>query len=345
MGSDNQSADNRSAGLSGDLGKLALPPAATRRSRWKADRHGGGAIDARLSKTGNPEPINPESADAGPITLGSSWLAVWRLTFYLSLTLSLLPLQLIFVLLSSRLAERLPVFYHRLCCRIFGFDLVTVGEISRERPTLFVSNHTSYLDIPVLGATLPASFVAKAEVANWPGFGVLAKLQRTVFIDRKRGTTRNQRDDLQARLDAGDHLILFPEGTSNDGNRVLPFRSALLSVAERRTAQRVLSVQPVSVSYTSLNGLPLGHSLRPLLAWYGDMTLGNHLWEFCRLGRVRVVVEFHPVTSISQFSSRKELARHCFELVADGVSRALAGQTGQPSGQSLAPGLKSDKKP
>jgi 1-acyl-sn-glycerol-3-phosphate acyltransferase len=325
--------------MSGDLGKLTVPaasssdimsPLADQRSRQNTDRRHEAAV----------EPLLPE-----PITLGSSWLATWRLAVYLGLTLSLIPIQLIFVLLSSRLAERLPVFYHRLCCRIFGFDVVTVGEISRARPTLFVSNHTSYLDIPVLGSILPASFVAKTEVANWPGFGVLAKLQRTVFVDRKRGTTHRQRDDLQARLDAGDQLILFPEGTSNDGNRVLPFRSALFSVAERQTAGQVLTVQPVSVSYTSLNGLPLGHSLRPLLAWYGDMTLGNHLWAFCRLGRVRVVVEFHPVTTIGQFPSRKELTRHCFDLVANGVSRALAGQTGQPPGQPLAPVSKTDKKP
>lgn len=330
--------------MSGDLDKLAvpatgssdtIPPATGERSGQKAGRRrqemAGFSAEASITTE--------------PIILGSSWLAIWRLAFYLGLTLSLIPLQLVFVLLSSRLAERLPVFYHRLCCRIFGFDLVTVGEISRSRPTLFVSNHTSYLDIPVLGAILPASFVAKTEVAKWPGFGILAKLQRTVFVDRRRGTTHHQRDDLQARLDAGGNLILFPEGTSNDGNRVLPFRSALLSVAERQIAGQALPVQPVSVSYTSLNGLPLGHSLRPLLAWYGDMTLGSHLWAFCRLGRVRVVVEFHPVTTIGHFPSRKELTRHCFGLVANGVSRALAGQTGQPPGQALAPPAKGDRKP
>lgn len=279
--------------------------------------------------------------EAEPIALGSSWLATWRLTFYFVLTLVLLPAQLTFVLLRLHgLATRLPLHYHRLCCRIFGFEIVRVGAIAKDRPTLFVGNHSSYLDIPVLGATLPASFVAKTEVASWPGFGMLAKLQRTVFVDRKRGSTHRQRDDIQARLEAGGNLILFPEGTSNDGNRVLPFRSALLSVAERKIKDGALTVQPVSVSYTGLNGVPLGHGLRPLLAWYGDMTLGPHLWAFCRLGRVRVVVEFHPPTSIDAFSSRKDLTRYCFERVAGGVAGALAGQTG---GFAL-PGAKTDKK-
>ncbi|MET1028865.1 MAG: lysophospholipid acyltransferase family protein [Dongiaceae bacterium] len=273
---------------------------------------------------------------AEPLTLGSSWLAAWRLGAYISLTLLLIPVQLLLIGLRSRAAEQLPRFYHRLCCRIFGFDLQLIGRMSKVRPTLFVSNHTSYLDIPVLGSILPASFVAKAEVAKWPVFGMLAKLQRTVFVDRRRGSTHKQRDHLQARLEMSDNLVLFPEGTSNDGNRVLPFRSALLSVAENRPQGQALPVQPVSISYVSLNGVPLGHGLRPLLAWYGDMTLASHLWHFCRLGRVRVVVEFHPPTDITAFASRKELTRYCLDHVAGGVSRAITGQVGGDPAIALA---------
>jgi 1-acyl-sn-glycerol-3-phosphate acyltransferase len=312
---------------------LARPVAATSAS---GRRQGKAA-----AKPGKQLTAPVDERDDGPISLGSPWLAAWRLTLYLSLTLPLMPVQLFLVFARLRAAERLPVFYHRLCCRIFGFDIVQLGQVSPARPTLFVSNHSSYLDIPVLGSLMPASFVAKTEVASWPGFGWLAKLQRTVFVDRRRGTTHRQRDDLQSRLEAGDNLILFPEGTSNDGNRVLPFRSALLSVAERQSHGQPLVVQPLSVSYTALNGIPLGHGLRPLLSWYGDMTLGSHLWHFCRLGRVRVVVEFHPATSIAVFASRKELTRHCFDLVATGVSLALAGQ----SAPVLPATLKSDKKP
>ena len=266
---------------------------------------------------------------AEPISLGSSWLASWRLSAYISLTLLLIPVQLLFIGLRWwRAAERLPRFYHRLCCGIFGFDVQLIGTICPTRPVLFVSNHTSYLDIPILGSILSASFVAKSEVAQWPLFGLLAKLQRTVFIDRRRHSMHRQRDSLQARLEAGGNLVLFPEGTSNDGNRVLPFRSALLSVAENRPQGEPLTVQPLSISYVSLNGVPLGHGLRPLLAWYGDMTLASHLWHFCRLGRVRVVVEFHPPTDITAFASRKGLTSYCLDQVAGGVSRAITGQVG-----------------
>jgi 1-acyl-sn-glycerol-3-phosphate acyltransferase len=267
------------------------------------------------------DPIEPGIAPFGSDTLGAR-----RLAGYLVLTLLLMPVQALFVALGLRIAERFPVFYHKLCCRLMGIDIATVGTMSRNRPTLFVSNHTSYLDITVMGALIPGSFVAKAEVAKWPLYGWLAKLQRTVFVDRKRNTSHLQRDQLQQRLAAGDNLILFPEGTSNDGNRVLPFRSALLSVAEQPASDATLVIQPVSVAYFALNGIPMGHGLRPLVAWYGDMTLGPHLWQFSRLGKVTVVVEFHAPVDLKDAGSRKDLTRYCLAAVANGVERALTGR-------------------
>jgi 1-acyl-sn-glycerol-3-phosphate acyltransferase len=267
------------------------------------------------------DPIEPGIAPFGSDTLGAR-----RLVGYLFLTLLLMPVQALFVLLGTRMAERFPIVYHKICCRLMGIDIVTVGTMSRNRPTLFVSNHTSYIDITVFGALIPGSFVAKAEVAQWPLYGWLAKLQRTVFVDRKRNTAHLQRDQLQQRLAAGDNLILFPEGTSNDGNRVLPFRSALLSVAEASSPEAPLVIQPVSVAYVALNGIPMGHGLRPLVAWYGDMTLGPHLWQFSRLGKVTAVVEFHPSVDLKDAGSRKDLTRYCLTAVANGVERALTGR-------------------
>jgi 1-acyl-sn-glycerol-3-phosphate acyltransferase len=257
---------------------------------------------------------------------GSSVLGVLRLSLYGTVTIVLAPVQAAILLLLPRLWWVLPRIYHRLCCGIMGLRVRVVGTPSRTRPTLFVSNHASYLDIPVMGSVLPVSFVAKTEVAQWPGYGLLAKLQRTVFVDRRRHTAARQRDSLQARLAAGDPLVLFPEGTSNDGNRILPFRSALLSVAEAAPAESPLTIQPLSIAYTAINGLPMGWGLRPLVAWYGGMDLGGHLWRFSRLGRVEVVLEFHPPVHVADFPSRKELTRHCAEAVAKGVDRALGGR-------------------
>ncbi|WP_374652127.1 lysophospholipid acyltransferase family protein [Dongia sp.] len=257
---------------------------------------------------------------------GSNLLGILRLSAYFGVTMALSPPQLLLLLLRLRVRNLLPRFYHRLTCRIIGLDVEVRGTMSRKAPTLFVSNHTSYFDIPVLGSLVEGSFVAKTEVGSWPVFGWLSKMQRTVFVDRRRHTTHRQRDELQRRLDAGDNLILFPEGTSNDGNAVLPFRSALLSVAEREARGETLTVQPVSVTYTKLNSLPMGYRNRAYLAWYGDMTLGRHLWQFARLGPARVVVEFHDPISIADFRSRKELTRHCYAQISGGVANALHGK-------------------
>ena len=269
---------------------------------------------------------DPPLAPGGLTPFGSSYLGIFRLAIYGAVTLALTPVQILILLVAPRFWWALPHAYHKLCCRIMGLRVRVVGTPAAARPTLFVSNHVSYLDIPVLGSTVPVAFVAKREVAQWPGYGWLAKLQRTVFVDRRRNTTLEQRDSIRRRLASGDALVLFPEGTSNDGNRILPFRSALLSVAEAAPADRPLAIQPVSIAYTSVNGVPLGWGLRPLVAWYGGMELGGHLWRFSRLGRVEVVVQFHGEVRVGDFPSRKELARYCSDAVAGGVDRALGGR-------------------
>jgi 1-acyl-sn-glycerol-3-phosphate acyltransferase len=195
-----------------------------------------------------------------------------------------------------------------------------------SRPILFVANHCSYSDITVLGSVIAGSFIAKAEVAGWPLFGYLAKLQNTVFIDRAGIKAREQRDGLINRLAAGDSLILFPEGTSHDGNHVLPFKSALFSVAQQKLENgRTIKIQPVSIAYTQLDGIPAGRALKPYFAWYGDMELVSHMWELAGLGLITVEVVFHPAVEMSAFGSRKSLAVHCHQQVSAGVAAANAG--------------------
>jgi 1-acyl-sn-glycerol-3-phosphate acyltransferase len=262
--------------------------------------------------------------------LGPAWIrhtrATLRLAIYLVFTLALIPVQALAVALRWRLCERLPVFYHRVCCRLWGMTIEVRGELTARRPTLLVSNHVSYLDIPVLSTIGPLSFVAKSEVASWPFFGLLAKLQRTVFVDRRRASAVRQRDAIGDRLAARGRLVLFAEGTSNDGNRVLPFKSALFSVAEKTDADADLTLQSISVAYTGLNGMPIGRALRPFYAWYGDMGLGGHLWTFAGLGRTHIIVTLHPPIDPKSWSSRRALAQFMHDQVADGVAAALTGR-------------------
>ena len=265
--------------------------------------------------------------------LGSRLRAFWRLSLYVGFTMPLMALQLFANLADLPIKKSFPLWYHRRCCRILGIRIERRGRPSRVQPTLFVSNHVSYLDITVLGALIPGSFVAKAEVRSWPYFGWLARLQRTVFVERRATRSGQGRSEILDRLKAGDNLILFPEGTSGDGNSVLPFKSALFSVAENWAGDSTLTIQPVSVAYTKLDGLPLGRHLRPFYAWYGDMDLLPHLWQLAGLGQVTVVVHFHAPVTLAELGSRKALSDYCRVQSQRGLSAALSGRR-LPSGQT-----------
>ena len=257
-------------------------------------------------------------------------LAILRITIYLALTLLLVPVQAVAVATSRTLAARIPLYYHRLSCRILGLEVIVRGARSHQRPTLFVVNHASYIDISVLASVVPGSFIAKSEVASWPLFGLLARLQRTVFIERRSGDAAAQRDAITGRLARGDNLILFPEGTSGDGLKVLPFKSALFSVAQTEIPGREITVQPVSIAYTRLDGMPLGRGFKPFVAWYGDMTMAPHLIELLGLGKITVELIFHPPVRLERFADRKALSAHCREVVAQGVAAANAGRAPPP---------------
>jgi len=258
-------------------------------------------------------------------------IAALRLVIFLLWTLVLIPPYGLILACGRRtlpLVRRLARFYWQVTAAIVGFKIKVRGEASAERPTLFVSNHASYLDIIVLGSLLPAVFIAKKEVSSWPGIGLIAKLGRTTFVDRRPRKSVTQRDEMLTRLgSAQESMILFPEGTSNDGNRVLPFKSALLSVAETPVAEgRSLAVQPLTVAYTCLDGVPIGRALRPFYAWYGDMELAPHLWMVLGMGVTTVEVEFHPPVRLEQFGSRKALADHCHDVIALGVIQSNTGR-------------------
>lgn len=237
-----------------------------------------------------------------------------------------MPVQAVAVALGLPLRRRLPYAYHRLVARIIGLDVVLEGTPVAHRPVLFVGNHVSYLDITALAAAVECSFVAKAEIAAWPFFGWLAKLQRTVFVERRASRAADQRDEIKDRLSAGDNLVLFPEGTSSDGIHVRPFKSALFAVADREVAGRYVTVQPFSLAYTRLDGLPVGREWRPLYAWYGDMELPGHLWRVLGLGRVRAELILHEPVTMDAFPDRKAMAEHCECVVAEGLARANAGR-------------------
>jgi lyso-ornithine lipid O-acyltransferase len=244
----------------------------------------------------------------------------WVLVLFSALTLPLMPLQQVFLWFWPRMARVFPMHYHRVLCRILGVRVEVVGTVPDQGPLLMASNHASWLDIVVLSSVAPVSFVAKREVAKWPLFGSLARLQRTVFVDReRRHATGGSRDEMRERLKAGDLLVLFAEGTSGDGRSVLPFKSSFFGAAD----EPGVLVQPVTLAYRGHRNLPMDRRLMPAYAWYGDMELVPHLLAALRSGPIEVMVICHPPLSLGGELNRKALARHAEEQVRQGLVLAL----------------------
>lgn len=221
---------------------------------------------------------------------------------------------------------RIRVILYRGLCRIFGIVVIVHGEPHRSRPLLIASNHISYLDILALGAVAELEFVSKAEVASWPVIGLLAKLGDTVFIERLRTRTLDAGQYMADRLGKNRTLVFFPEATSGAGNRLLPFKSALFTVAH---AMEGITVQPATIAYTRLNGLPIGFGWRAFFAWYGDMPLISHAWRFLQLGQTTVEIALLPPIENSAGMDRKTLAVATKQAVQVGFNRILSGQPPQ----------------
>lgn len=256
------------------------------------------------------------------------------LTGFFALTLPLMPVQAALVRFRPRQARTFPHWYHRQVCRILGVRIEVDGAVAHDRPVLLVANHTSWLDIPVLSAVAPVSFVAKKEVAGWPFVSALARLQRTVFVDRNRRSAVGQAaGEIVTRLAKGDTVLLFAEGTSSDGNRVLPFMTSLFSAAKPSKAAAEEApdavVQTLSLVYTRLHGIPLGRAERPLVGWYGDMEMLSHAWELLKAGPLDVRIRVGPPVPLGDFADRKALARYSETEVREHVVRILRDRASQ----------------
>jgi len=276
-------------------------------------------------------PAQVKSDEFGTLGLAQTRLnaAGWRtLLIIAAAVVLLLPIQFLVTKVMPRQYSWIPHWFHKIVCFAFGIQPTVLGERSREKSTLFVVNHISWLDVPVLGAHVPGSFVAKDEIGSWGIFGTLARLQRTIFVSRERRTqSAVQRNAIVDHLAEGHNVILFPEGTSGAGNGILPFKSALFSVVEAaRDAGVTPTIQPISIAYTDVNAIPVVRANRYKIAWVGDMEFLPHVVQVMRLSKIRSTIHFHESVHLSDFPSRKALAQHCERVVGRGLRLANSGR-------------------
>jgi lyso-ornithine lipid O-acyltransferase len=238
-------------------------------------------------------------------------VAVW--------TLLAMPVQAVLLACPGRGKEHFARFYWRGIAGILGLKLRIIGQPVATRPVLFISNHSSWTDVVALGAVLPGCFIAKGDVARWPVISWVAKLGRTIFVSRSRGTVVNEQRELERRLAAGDNIILFPEGTTSDGNRVLPFASTFLTLAFCPAAP---AVQPVTIVYDRLDGLPVTDEERLEIAWYADMELAPHFLRLARRRSFRATILFGGPVPQGLCANRKTLSAALEREIA-GTAAAL----------------------
>ena len=250
------------------------------------------------------------------------FLLLFRTIIFLFLTIILIPFQLFIVLLLKKLIFFIPNFYHKLCCKIFGIKLEIKGNISDFKPTLFVSNHSSYMDIVILSSLFKTSFIAKKEVSRWPFFGILAKLQKTVFIDRKISSIKKQENLITSPLEKKNNLVIFPEGTSSDGNKVLPFKSSLFNIFDNKYKFKP-RIQTVTIIYKKINGMPLNRNTRKDMTWHSNMELLPNMINLFSKFSIDVEVIFGKEFKPNNKLDRKKLAFFCWQNINNTLINSL----------------------
>jgi lyso-ornithine lipid O-acyltransferase len=242
----------------------------------------------------------------------------------------MLPLQCLCLYFDWKLRRYLPRIWHRIVCWAFGLKIKIHGAPDRRRPLMLCSNHSSWLDILVLSAVADVAFIAKIEVRGWPIFGLFARLQKTVFVVREqKRRTGEQVGEIAERMAGGEIVVLFPEGTTSDGNRLLEVKSSLFGAAAAAlpgAPEGVVHVQPVAVAYTGIHGMPMGRYYRPIATWPGDIEMLPSLKGVLACGAIDVEVSFGQAVDYTADSNRKQVASVVTERIRTMLSGLLLGR-------------------
>lgn len=250
----------------------------------------------------------------------SALRASLKLTIIISTTLALLPLYLLTYGFGAKYRRTFSLPFFKVCLACAGLDLKITGHAAYKDANFYISNHVSYLDIPILATLRHGLFVAKTDVASWPMIGFLAKITRTHFVSRKATDTLRERNNLSRSLDKGDAIFLFPEGSSSNGRDILPFKSGLLSTALLPLKTTDIIIQPISITY----GPDISQHERDLYAWYGDMDLSPHIWQLLgRKEKIEVIITFHKPRCPSTFKDRKDLTKWAEREIRSGLEKEL----------------------
>lgn len=242
-------------------------------------------------------------------------------------TLILAPIQLVAIKLNLELAKHLPTYWHKLAIWLAGVRVHVNGQIPKTRPLLIVSNHISWMDIPILGSITDLSFIAKREVGEMTGANFLSFLQRTIFVTREnRREAGKQAQAVTNRLLNNEAIVLFAEGSTFDGTLLGEFKSSLFGSAQYALASNLMEtihIQPISIAYTTCHGIHMGRNLRKEVAWVGDQELFPHAKKVLLKSGYDVEVTFGEMIEVDGFARRRDLAAQTHAQVQTMFMRSL----------------------
>ncbi|TAE82830.1 MAG: 1-acyl-sn-glycerol-3-phosphate acyltransferase [Alphaproteobacteria bacterium] len=229
-------------------------------------------------------------------------------------------LSLLGIMGLKKQRRALQIFTFRHVLKIWHIKL-TIEGTPAPAPALWVANHCSYLDVGIIGAIDSVRFTPKSEVRRWPVIGQMVQAFDVIFVDRTPSKSKKAQQDLLAALRGGDRICVFPEGTTNDGQNLKPFKPTLFSLAEQWDGDTPLAVQPIAIAYRCADGAPITAAQWPHIAWFGDQYLISHLWIFSGFKRIDVVVHCLPPLHLGEhYEHRKALAQAAYDSIAQHMS-------------------------
>jgi len=241
---------------------------------------------------------------------------IFRVLFFvfvfIPVMIVVIPAQFIVNALRLPFWNVLPRLFHRVGCVFLGLRVTVIGKPATGRPTLLVSNHISWTDIVAIGSVADVTFVAKREVGEWFFVGMMARLQKTIFVDRtRRSDAGRTASEMGTHMAGNNAVLLFAEGQSDIGTHVLPFRSALIGAAQHAMIEagaKDVMIQPLTIAYTRLQGLPVSRNERSMIAWIKSKSVGQNIAEILSGGVKDVTVAFGNPVPLDQTADRKKVS-------------------------------------
>ena len=207
----------------------------------------------------------------------------------------------------------LPRLFHRVGCIFLGMRVTVIGEPAHNRPTLLTANHISWTDIIAIGSVADVTFVAKTGVRDAFFVGFMASLQKTIYVDyNRRSDTKRTNAEMAKRLARNGAVLLFAEGHRDLGNHVQPFRSALVGAAQaamKEAGAKDVAIQPVTIAYTRLQGMPVSRADRATISGIGSKSFKAVVKDLLTSGVKDVTIAFGTPRPITDTDDRKKLTR------------------------------------